>query len=90
MLATEYLRNCNCNYERFHLEEKPQEKRYQYCILSRGGIRHLLPTSLRYIDGEAYLYYDISSTQNVEQLFSQRSIKREWMKDFLWGNPAAA
>lgn len=85
MLATEYLRNCNCNYERFHLEEKPQEKRYQYCILGRGGIRHLLPTSLRYIDGEAYLYYDISSTQNVEQLFLQRSIKREWMKDFLWG-----
>lgn len=85
MLVTEYLRNCNCNYERFHLEEKPQDKRYQYCILSRGGIRHLLPTSLRYMDGEAYLYYDISSTQNVQQLFDRYPIKREWMRDFLWG-----
>lgn len=85
MLVTEYVRNCNCNYERLHLEEKPQEKRYQYCILSRGGIKHLLPASLRYMDGEAYLYYDISSTQNVRQLFAQRTIKREWVKDFLWG-----
>ncbi len=85
MLETEYVRNCNCNYERLHLEEKPQEKRYQYCILSRGGIRHLLPASLRYMDGEAYLYYDISSMQNVQQLFSQRVIKRVWIKDFLWG-----
>lgn len=85
MFETEYVRNCNCNYERIHLEEKPKEKRYQYCILSRGGIRHLLPASLRYIDGEAYLYYDISSTQNVHQLFAQRTIKREWMKDLLWG-----
>lgn len=85
MLITEYVRNCNCNYERIRLEEKPQEKRYQYCILNRGGIRYLLPASLRYINGDAYLYYDISSTQNVKQLFSQRKIGREWMKDFLWG-----
>ncbi len=85
MLITEYVRNCNCNYERIHLEEKPQEKRYQYCILNRGGIRYLLPASLRYINGEAYLYYDISSTQNVKQLFTQRKIDREWIKDFLWG-----
>lgn len=85
MFVTEYVRNCNCNYERIHLEEKPEERKYQYCILSRGGIRHLLPTSLRYINGEAYLYYDISSTQNVKQLFAQRAIGREWIKDFLWG-----
>lgn len=85
MFVAEYVRNCNCNYERIHLEEKPEDRRYQYCILSRGGIRYLLPASLRYIDGEAYLYYDISSTQNVRQLFAQRTIGREWIKDFLWG-----
>jgi len=85
MLTTEYVRNCNCNYLRIHLENKPEEKRYQYCILNRGGIRHLLPGSLRYINGEAYLYYDISSTQNVGQLFETKTIRRSWMKDFLWG-----
>ena len=85
MLATEYVRNCNCNYLRIRLESKPEEKRYQYCILNRGGIRHLLPGSLRYINGEAYLYYDISSTQNVGQLFETKTIRRSWIKDFLWG-----
>lgn len=85
MFTAEYVRNCNCNYERIALAEKPQERRYQYCILSRGGIRYLLPCSLRYIDGTAYLYYDISSTQSVVQLFAEKSIGREWVKDFLWG-----
>ncbi len=85
MLQTEYVRNLNCNYERVRLKEKPQENRYQYCILNRGGIRFLLPCSLRYIDGDAFLYYDISSTQNIVQLFEGKTLDREWMRDFLWG-----
>lgn len=84
-LETEYVRNLNCNYERVRLAEKPQENRYQYCILNRGGIRYLLPCSLRYIDGDAFLYYDISSTQNIVQLFEGKAVDREWMRDFLWG-----
>lgn len=85
MITSEYVRNYNCNYERIVLENKPEEKRYQYCILSRGGIRYLLPCSLRYIDSDAYLYYDISSTQNLVQVFGEKKITREWFKDFLWG-----
>ncbi len=85
MFTMEYVRTCNCNYERIALEQKPQENRYQYCILSRGGVRYLLPCSLRYIDGEAFLYYDITSTQNVTQLFAEKVIGREWVRDFLWG-----
>lgn len=85
MLRTEYIRSLNCNYERILLENKPEEKRYQYCILSRGGIKGLLSSSLRYINGQAYLYYDISSKQNIAQLYGNRSITREWMKDFIWG-----
>lgn len=84
-LETEYVRNLNCNYERVALEEKPKENRYQYCILNRGGIRFLLPCNLRYMDGDAFLYYDISSTQNIAQLFEGKTFGREWMRDFLWG-----
>lgn len=84
MLQTEYVRNLNTNYERILLDKKPEENRYQYCILSRGGIRGLLPCSLRYINGLAYLYYDISSKQNATQLFGGKSITREWIRDFLW------
>ncbi|MBO5282418.1 MAG: FHA domain-containing protein [Lachnospiraceae bacterium] len=85
MLETEYVRNLNCNYVRLRLQEKPEDNRYQYCILNRGGIRYLLPCSLRYINGDAFLYYDISSTQSMVQMFETHTIKRDWMEDFLWG-----
>ncbi len=85
MLQTEFVRNLNCNYERILLDKNPEEKRYQYCIVTRGGIKGLLPCSLRYINGQAYLYYDISSTQSVAQLHAAKNIGRQWMKDFLWG-----
>ncbi len=84
MQQSEYIRNMNSNYERILLEEKPDEKRYQYCMISKGGIKGLLSCSLRYIDDLAYLYYDITSMQNVEQLCSKKIITRNWMKNFLW------
>lgn len=84
MLQTEYVRSLHCNYERLLLEKKPDEKKYQYCILNRGGIKGLLSCSLRYINGMAYLYYDISSKQNIVQLFGTKTISRGWLRDFMW------
>lgn len=84
MLQTEFVRSLHCNYERILLDKKPEEKKYQYCILMRGGIKGLLPCSLRYLNGLAYLYYDITSRQSIIQLFDDRCITREWLKDFMW------
>lgn len=84
MLQAEFVRSLQSNYERILLNEKPEEKKYQYCILSRGGIKGLLSCDLRYINGDAYLYYDISSMQSVAQVYGSRVITREWMRDFLW------
>lgn len=84
LLNTEYIRSLNANYERLLLEKKPEEKKYQYCMISRGGIKGLLPCSLRYINGEAYLYYDITSRQNIAQLFEKKPMTRQWFMDFLW------
>ncbi len=84
MLQTEFIRSMHCNYERVLLDKQPEEKKYQYCILSRGGIKGLLPCSLRYLNGFAYLYYDITSKQSITQLYGKRCITREWLKDFMW------
>jgi len=81
----EFVRNLNHNYLRVRLSEKPQEKKFQYCILQRGGIGHLLPCDLRYINDEAFLYYDITSLQNLRQIFQNRKVDRKWFGDFLWG-----
>lgn len=84
MLQTEFVRSLHCNYERILLDKKPEERKYQYCIMSRGGIKGLLPFSLRYMNGLAYLYYDITSKQNIAQLFGDKCITGEWLKDFMW------
>ena len=84
MLNIEYVRSLNSNYERIQLDKIPEERRYQYCILGRCRIRGLLSCSLRYINDAAYLYYDISSRQNISLLYSGRNIGREWIRDFVW------
>lgn len=82
-MNTEYVRNMHSNYVRVALDKKPEEKKYQYCILSRGGIKGLLPCSLRYLDGQAFLYYDITSKQNLVQFHQKGNITREWVLDFM-------
>ena len=85
MLETEYLKSMNLNYERIKLNGKPEERRYQYCILSRGGIRGLLDCSLRFINGDAFLYYDITSKQSISKMFyNKKTVDRDWVKDFVW------
>lgn len=84
MLQTEYIRSLHSNYERIALEQNPQEHRYQYCMLSRGGIKGLLSCDLRYVNGSAYLYYDITSKQNIALLYQKDVINREWFLDFMW------
>lgn len=84
MLQTEYVKCLKSNYERVHLLQQPDEQRYQYCILTRGGIKGFLSCSLRYINGQAYLYYDITSRQSVMQIYDKQVIGREWVRDFFW------
>ena len=84
MLETEFVKSLQSNYERFHLGEAPEEDRYQYKVVKRGGIGGLLPCSVRYFDGESYLYYDITSRQPVTNMLRRKNIDREWIKDFMW------
>ncbi|MGN0430229.1 MAG: DUF6382 domain-containing protein [Acetatifactor sp.] len=84
MIQTEYIRSLHSNYERICLENDFQEHKYQYAMLSRGGIKGLLPCDLRYVNGTAYLYYDITSKQNISLLYQKDSINREWFLDFFW------
>ncbi len=84
MLETEFIKSLQSNYERFRLPAAPEENRYQYKVIKRGGIGGLLPCSVRFINGEYYLYYDITSKQPVTNMVRRKHIDREWVKDFLW------
>ena len=50
-------------------------ERYDYRIMQHNRIGGLLPCSLRYLDGEELLYYDITSRQPLARLYESRRMK---------------
>ena len=46
-----------------------------YRIMQHNRIGRLLPCSLRYLDGEELLYYDITSRQPLARLYESRRMK---------------
>lgn len=82
MIVSEYVRGLRNNYVRIRELSLPDERKYQYCIMKRGGISGFLPFEIRYIDSDAYMYYDITSRQNISTLYSKKPLDRKWIKAF--------
>ena len=82
MIVSEYVRGIKNNYVRIRELTLPDERKYQYCIMKRGGISGLLSFEIRYIDSDAYMYYDISSRQNISTLYSKKPLDRIWISSF--------
>lgn len=82
MIVSEYVRGLKNNYVRIRELTLPDERKYQYCIMKRGGITGLLPFEIRYIDSDAYMYYDITSRQNLSSLYSKKPLDRMWISSF--------
>ena len=71
-----YYRDAAHNY--MVLECPPELKdNYQYKMLAANRIRGLLSCSGRSIDSREYLYYDISSRQNLTDLYDRRPVRSE-------------
>lgn len=82
MIVSEYVRGLKNNYVRIRELSLPDERKYQYCIMKRGGITGLLSFEIRYIDSDAYMYYDITSRQNLTTLYSKKPLDRNWVISF--------
>ncbi|MBO4881927.1 MAG: FHA domain-containing protein [Lachnospiraceae bacterium] len=82
MIVSEYVRGLKNNYVRIRELSLPDERKYQYCIMKRGGITGLLPFEIRYIDSDAYMYYDITSRQNISTLYAKKPLDRNWVISF--------
>lgn len=50
-------------------------KEYQYRMIVNNQIQGLLPCSERNVEGEVYLYYDITSRQSMLQLYETKKMK---------------
>ncbi|MDO4292307.1 MAG: DUF6382 domain-containing protein [Eubacteriales bacterium] len=64
-----YKRELNHSYMVLRCTDPDMAERYDYRIMVHNRIGSLLPCSLRQLDGEAFLYYDISSRQPLERLY---------------------
>ena len=67
-----YKRELNHSYMVLPCQDKDMAERYDYRIMQHNRIGGLLPCSLRYLDGEELLYYDITSRQPLARLYERR------------------
>lgn len=70
-----YKRELNHSYMVLPCQGKDMAGRYDYRIMQHNRIGKLLSCSLRYLDGEELLYYEITSRQPLSRLYENRKMK---------------
>ena len=78
-----YKRELNHSYMVLRCSGTELTERYDYRILMHNRIRRLLPCSMRQMDGEDFLYYDISSKQPLERLYEGGMLKASDLADII-------
>ena len=85
-MRTEFKREMNRNYMVLHPETEMNET-YSLRMLSENRITGLLPFREKRVDGESYLYFNITSKQALSRMMEYRSFTakeiRQIMEDLL-------
>ncbi len=69
-----YKRELNHNYMVIRSGGGDLSDRFEYRMMTENRIGKLLPCRQRQLDGESWLYYDISSLQPVKRLYESRKL----------------
>ena len=85
MLETKYFRDMNHNYLSVKVLDKQSKNSYQMKMIERNNISGLLNVCQRNIDGETYLYYEISSLQTLKSMYEFRKMDRSKTISLLCG-----
>lgn len=83
MIQKEVVKNINKDYLRMECEAVPETNKYEYRMMNVDSIYGLLPCHIRYLNGIAYLYYDISLTKSFSNTFEKRSIVAKDMEKLI-------
>lgn len=78
-----YKRELNHSYMVLACSGEELAERYDYRIMMHNRIGRLLPCSLRQMDGEDFLYYEISSKQPLERLYEGGKLKARDLADII-------
>lgn len=79
-MEIKYHKDYRSNYMIIHCEELNANSKYQIKMLDANRIDGILPCSVRHINGETYLYYEMSSRQSIQNIYTGRTIDAQQLK----------
>ena len=75
-----FKRNMSCNFAVLPLEN-PLKDNYQTHILLENQVHGLLPCKMQRINGKEYLYYEITGSQSIENLYEKGKFDKDTLKE---------
>ncbi len=83
MLEPRYFRDYKHSYIILRCGLAQPDKSYQCKLLISDKIGEILRCSLRHVNGESYFYYEISSKTTLDNLYHDRQMSFEQVRDLL-------
>lgn len=80
MLDVKYYKDYRHNYLIIKDNGSLSENVYQQRMITENKIKGLLPTSEKHVNGELFLYYEITSKQSLQSSFDGKDIKIKHLK----------
>jgi hypothetical protein len=77
-----YYREALHNYLILKIDEADTDS-YQYKMLENNQVKGIIPFTIRRMDGETAIYYEIDSKQSIANMYSNRRIPYEKLKKLL-------
>lgn len=82
MIEAKYFKDYKHNYMILKCEETNMGENYLQSMLTYNKIDGIVKCSVRNVNGEIYLYYDISSKITFENLYQGKKMSYEQVRDF--------
>ena len=79
-----YYTDAGHHYLVLECPDRKAQQNYQYRMLTSNRIEGLLPCTRLFTGDEAYLYYDITSRQNLKNLYEARRITGQELTELLF------
>lgn len=82
MIEAKYFKDYKHNYMILKCEETGMGEKYLRSMLAYNRIDGIVKCSVRNVNGEVYLYYDVSSKITLENLYQGKKMSYEQVRDF--------
>lgn len=82
MQGAEFVNDLRCNY--LTLPYEGEETEFSLRMIVENRTEGFLSVELRRLDGQTFLYYNISGRQSMEILYAEKTIDQETFRAFMW------